>query len=156
MPNMTVPAVLFFLVFLILLGQWLVVRRAKSMRGLPAPEELLSACQSSVVSGDSAGDSPQSLGAMNALVAFDAPNCGVCRKMEPVLKAIAEQYPGRVFSLSVTSHRHLAQTLRIMGTPTMLVVQDGRIVDVFVGITPMSRLTQRLQQVWPASSEDKG
>lgn len=156
MSNMTVPAVLFFLVFLILLGQWLVVRRAKSMRGQPVPEELLNACQSSVASGDSAGDAPQSLEAMNALVTFDAPNCGACRKMEPVLKTIAEQYPGRVFSLSVTTHRHLAQTLRIMGTPTMLVVKDGQIVDVFVGITPMSRLTQRLEQVWSDSTLDNG
>lgn len=156
MSNMTVPAVLFFLVFLILLGQWLVVRRAKSMRGQPVPEELLNACQSSVASSGSAGDAPQNLEELNALVAFDSPNCGACRKMEPVLKDIAEQYPGRVFSLSVTNHRHLAQTLRIMGTPTMLVVQDGRIVDVFVGITPMSRLMQRLQQVWPASSEHNG
>ena len=148
MPDMTVPAVLFALVLLILLGQWLVVRRAKSMRGQPVPEELVRACQSTAVADNSVHPFEDQAG-MNVLVAFDAPNCGACRKMAPVLEVIAERYPGRVFSLSVMEHRTLAQTLRIMGTPTMLLIRNGQIVEVFVGITPLSRLLQRLQQIWP-------
>lgn len=148
MPNMTVPAVLFALVLLILLGQWLVVRRAKSMRGQSVPEALVRACHSTELT-DNSTLSFEDRADMNVLVAFDAPNCGACRKMAPVLDAIAARYPGRVFSLSVMEHRTLAQTLRIMGTPTMLLVRNGQIVDVFVGMTPSSRLLQRLQQSWP-------
>jgi thioredoxin 1 len=148
MPDMTVPAVLLALVLLILLGQWLVVRRAKSMRGQPVPEELVRACQSTEVADNSVHPFEDQAD-MNALVAFDAPNCGACRKMAPILAAIAERYPGRVFSLSVMTHRSLAQSLRIMGTPTMLLVRNGQIVEVFVGITPMSRLLSRLQYAWP-------
>jgi thioredoxin 1 len=148
MPDMTVPAVLLALVLLILLGQWLVVRRAKSMRGQPVPEELVRACQSTEVADNSVHPFEDQAD-MNALVAFDAPNCGACRKMAPILAAIAERYPGRVFSLSVMTHRSLAQSLRIMGTPTMLLVRNDQIVEVFVGITPMSRLLSRLQYAWP-------
>lgn len=148
MPDMTVPAVLFALVLLILLGQWLVVRRAKSMRGQPVPEDLIRACRSTGSSTDS-DDSQENQADMNVLVAFDAPNCGACHRMAPILAAIADHYPGRVFSLSVMTHRSLAQSLRIMGTPTMLLIQNGLIVEVFVGITPMSRLMQRLQRAWP-------
>ncbi len=148
MPDMTVPAVLLALVLLILLGQWLVVRRAKSMRGQPVPEELIHAC-ASVESSTDSYDPLDNQADMNALVAFDAPNCGACRKMAPILAAIAERYPGRVFSLSVMTHRSLAQSLRIMGTPTMLLIQNGLIVKVFVGITPMSQLMQNLAQAWP-------
>jgi thioredoxin-like negative regulator of GroEL len=148
MPDMTVPAVLFTLVLLILLGQWLVVRRAKSMQGQPVPDGLARACQYTEMAVDS--DLPfEALAGMNVLVAFEAPNCSACRKMAPVLDAIAKRYPGRVCSLSVMEHRSLAQTLRIMGTPTMLLVGNGQIVEVFVGITPLSRLLERLQQSWP-------
>lgn len=148
MPDMTVPAVLFALVLLILLGQWLVVRRAKSMRGQTVPEQLVHACQSTEGS-DHSVNSFEDRSDMNVLVAFDAPNCGACRKMAPALANIAERYPGRVFCLSVVEHRTLAQTLRVMGTPTMLLVRNGQIVEVFVGITPLSRLLQRLQFTWP-------
>lgn len=148
MPDMTVPAVLFALVLLILLGQWLVVRRAKSMQGQAVPDELLRACQSTQVADHSAHPFEDRSG-MNVLVAFDAPNCGACRKMAPFLDTIAKRYPDRVFRLSVMEHRALAQTLRIMGTPTILLVRNGQIVDVFVGITPLSRLLQRLEHAWP-------
>jgi thioredoxin 1 len=148
MPDMTVPAILFALVLLILLGQWLVVRRAKSMKGQPVPDELLHACQSTEVADNSVHPF-ENQSDMNVLVAFEAPNCGACRKMAPALANIAERYPGRVFCLSVVEHRALAQTLRIMGTPTMLIVKNGQIVEVFVGITPLSRLLQRLQITWP-------
>lgn len=154
MPDMTVPAVLFALVLLILLGQWLVVRRARSMRGQPVPEALVSLCQQKGHDFD-ANQADEEPNLINALVTFDAPNCGACRKMAPALETIATSYPGRVFSLSVTEHRALAQTLRIMGTPTMLLIQNGQIAEVFVGITPLSRLQQRLQQSWPDISPAK-
>lgn len=141
MPDMTVPAILFALVLLILLGQWLMVRRARSMRGQPVPETLVDACQPTALFKDVAD--------MNVLVVFDAPQCGACRKMVPALEAIGERYPDRVVHLSVAQHRALAQTLRIMGTPTIVLVSHGQIVDVFVGITPLSRLLQRLAHFWP-------
>lgn len=147
MPDMTVPAVLFALVLLILLGQWFMVRRAQSMKGQPVPDELLSACKQ--LSEATAVSHVCEKDQMDALITFDAPNCGACHKMAPTLAEIAAYYPGRVFSLSVTEYRALAQKLRIMGTPTMLLIHQGRIVDVFVGITPSERILQRLQQTWP-------
>jgi len=153
MPDLTVPVVLFALVMLILLGQWLVVRRAKSMRGQVVPDALWQACEQSLAADDSA-HRLDFLSDKNVLVSFDSPNCGACRKMAPTLAAIGERYPGRACNLSVTEHRSLAQSLRIMGTPTMLLIQDGRIINVFVGITPKSRLIRSLQEAWPRISPD--
>ena len=148
MPDLTVPAVLLALVLLILLGQWLVVRRARSMQGQPVPDALIQSC---LADGDTldADQLHAQRHAMNCLVVFDAPRCAACRQMAPVLDALAERYPGRVCVRSVTAHRGLAQTLRIMATPTLLVVRQGQIGAVFVGITAASVLQRHLESAWP-------
>ncbi|MHB1229901.1 MAG: thioredoxin family protein [Halothiobacillus sp.] len=147
MPDLTVPAVLFSLVLLILLGQWVVLRRAKSARGQWVPHALWEAIHPSQAAQTDA-ELPE-LEGMNVLVSFEAPNCSACRRMAPALDSLSTQYPGRIAHLSVLSHRALAQSLRIMGTPTLVLIQNGQIVDVFVGITSLTRLTERLQHYWP-------
>ncbi|MHB8921644.1 MAG: thioredoxin family protein [Halothiobacillus sp.] len=151
MPDLTVPAVLFSLVLLILLGQWVVLRRAKSVRGQSVPHALWEAIYPSQAAAQTDAELPE-LEGMNVLVSFEAPNCSACRRMAPVLDSLSAQYPGRIVHLSVLSHRALAQSLRIMGTPTLVLIQNGQIVDVFVGITSLTRLTERLQHYWPDSA----
>jgi thiol-disulfide isomerase/thioredoxin len=147
MPDLTVPAVLAALVLLILFGQWIVRRRAQSMRGQTAPPDLFAAilAHSPVL----ARESPD-VTSMNALIEFGSPHCGACRQMAPALSRLGAQYPGRIVHLSVLDHRGLTQTLRIMGTPTLVLVKNGEIAEVFVGITSQSRLAEQLKRHWPA------
>ena len=146
MSDLIVPAVLAALVLLILLGQWIVQRRAQSMRGQVAPPELLAAilAQNPAL----AAQSPD-VSSMNALVEFNSPHCGACRQMAPALAHLNEQYLGRIVQLSVLAHRQLAQKLRIMGTPTLVLLQNGQIVAVFVGITSEKHLAEQLRLRWP-------
>lgn len=148
MPDLIVPAVLAGLVLLILLGQWVVQRRAQSMRGQEVPPALWAAFVAErpamALDGELANAD-----SMNALIEFGSPNCSACRRMAPVLAHLNAQYPGRVVHLSVLHHRALAQALRIMGTPTLILIQKGKIADVFVGITPLSRLAEQLRRQWP-------
>ncbi|HQS02713.1 MAG: hypothetical protein B7Y07_08630 [Halothiobacillus sp. 24-54-40] len=149
MPDLIVPAVLAGLVLLILLGQWVVQRRAQSMRGQEVPPALWAAFvgESPAMARDA---EPPNFASMNALIEFGSPNCSACRRMAPVLDQLSAQYPGRVVHLSVLHHRALAQALRIMGTPTLVLIKNGQIAEVFVGITPVSRLTEQLRRHWPA------
>lgn len=148
MPDLIVPAVLAAIVLLILLGQWVVQRRAQSMRGQAVPTALWAAFIAENPAMALDGEFLNS-DSMNVLIEFGSPNCSACRRMAPVLVHLNEQYPGRVVHLSVLNHRALAQELRIMGTPTLILIQNGKIVDVFVGITPLSKLTEQLRRQWP-------
>ncbi len=148
MPDLTVPTVLAALVLLILLGQWVVQRRAQSMRGQVVPQALVATLVAESPAMVVAAESPH-FAALNALIEFGSPNCSACRRMAPALAKLSAQYPGRVIHLSVVNHRTLAQTLRIMGTPTLVLIQNGHIAEVFVGITPLARLAEQLKRRWP-------
>ncbi|ANJ66437.1 hypothetical protein A9404_02735 [Halothiobacillus diazotrophicus] len=137
MPDMTVPAVLLALVLLILLGQWIMVRHAKSMRGNPAPQELIELL---------ATDEP---GRSDGLFFFESPNCGACHRMAPIVDNLAQLHSLPLYHLNVQTQQGLARILRIMGTPTTLLVHDGLIVDVIVGTISESSLRGKLSRYWP-------
>lgn len=135
MPDLTVPVVLVGLVLLLLLGQWIMVRRARSMRGQPVPAALWPACAPQGV----AVDQP-------VLLVFDAEHCMACRRMAPVIASVSTEFEGHVCVLPVAEHRALAMALRIMATPTAVLVVEQRVVEVFVGITPRDVLAKALQR----------
>ena len=135
MPDLTVPLVLVGLVLLLLLGQWIVVRRARSVRGQPVPAALWPAC---APQGESA-DQP-------VLLVFEAEHCMACRRMAPAVASLRAEFEGRVCVLPVAEHRALAMSLRIMATPTVVLVADQRVIEVFVGITPREVIGKALQR----------
>lgn len=139
MPDLTVPAVLLALVLLILLGQWIMVRRAKSTRGMPAPEALLRYCMSVEQ------DNPEKEG----VFFFEAPGCMPCRRMAPVLDTILQDHPVPLCRINVQEAQVLARTLRVMGTPTIILVHEGNIVQVIVGGISPSKLQTHITQYWP-------
>lgn len=139
MPDLTVPAVLFALVLLILLGQWVMVRRARSTRGIPAPEELIRC----LVAED------QHASPAEGVFFFDSPGCAACRRMAPVVEKIMMDRPVSWRPINVRDRPGLARTMRIMGTPTLILVHEGRVVDVIVGGIASSKLRTILDKYWP-------
>lgn len=135
MPDLTVPLVLLGLVILLLLGQWIVVRRAKSVRGQRVPNALWPVCATQEVVENGV-----------TLVVFESENCLACRRMAPVVAHLKAEFPGRVCVLSVNEHRSLAMNLRIMATPTAVFIADQQVQDVFVGITPKEVFVRALSQ----------
>ncbi|MEZ4227425.1 MAG: thioredoxin family protein [Polyangiaceae bacterium] len=71
------------------------------------------------------------------LVYFFSPSCAACRTLTPVVQKAAKANKN-VFAVDVTQHLELARALKILATPSTLEVEEGRVVDVHVGMLPRS------------------
>ena len=82
------------------------------------------------------------------LVDFWAPWCGPCQTLGPVIKELAEEFQARavVAKLNVDDHQEIAAQYGIQSIPTLLIFQDGKIVNQMVGNLPKTVLAQKLEQ----------
>lgn len=76
------------------------------------------------------------------LVDFWAPWCGPCRLLTPIVDDIASQYEGRllVVKINVDEHPELASQYGIQSIPTLVIFQQGHVVERTVGVVPASTL----------------
>ena len=72
------------------------------------------------------------------LLDFWAPWCGPCRMLAPELKALADEYAGRVVvgKVNVDEEPELAAAFRVASIPTVVVIRDGKVVRTSVGYKP--------------------
>ncbi len=72
------------------------------------------------------------------LVDFWATWCGPCRMIAPVVAEIAEEREGtlKVGKVDVDEQPGLAARFSVMSIPTLLVFQNGELVNTFVGAIP--------------------
>ena len=83
------------------------------------------------------------------LVDFWAPGCGPCRTMRPVLASLARSLVGKavVAELNVDAEPALADAVRIRSVPTLVLLLDEVVRDVFVGVTPEAILRRRILEL---------
>lgn len=81
------------------------------------------------------------------LVDFWAVWCGPCKKMGPVVAALAEKYDGQVLvgKVDVDENPELATEYNIRSIPTLLYIKNGQKVDTTVGAIPQSEVEARIQ-----------
>jgi thioredoxin 1 len=74
-------------------------------------------------------------GARPVIVDLWAPWCIPCRVTKPILESLANEYQGRVnfLAVNVDENPELAGELQIFSIPTVLVTQNGKIVQKFTG-----------------------
>ncbi|MBO6101220.1 MAG: thioredoxin [Spirochaetaceae bacterium] len=63
------------------------------------------------------------------LIDFFATWCGPCKMMAPILEDFAEEHTGKlkIYKVDVEAEASLADRLRILSVPTLMVVKDGKI-----------------------------
>lgn len=99
--------------------QFLPLLRAKRMQGAQAPD------LDAVIE-------PRQRGQRRLLLYFWSPGCGMCRGMTPVIQALAQSRDD-VVAVEVNRHPELVRALRVMGTPTLVLVEDGKVDKVLIG-----------------------
>lgn len=81
------------------------------------------------------------------LVDFWAEWCGPCKQVAPVLEEVANDMAGKVkvVKVNIDESPETPQQYGVRGIPTLLLVQDGKVVASKVGALPKSKLMEWLQ-----------
>ncbi|WP_022850203.1 thioredoxin [Limisalsivibrio acetivorans] len=72
------------------------------------------------------------------VVDFWAVWCGPCRMLTPTIEALAGEYEGKikVAKVNVDENQQLAAKYGIMSIPTVMVFNEGKVAEQFIGVQP--------------------
>jgi len=80
------------------------------------------------------------------LVDFWAPWCGPCRMQTPILEKLvsAGEIKAKICKLNTDENTAIAQKYGIVSIPTLILFQDGKEIERFVGVQPENVLKTKL------------
>ncbi|MCG5513122.1 thioredoxin family protein [Ectothiorhodospira shaposhnikovii] len=107
------------LITLFLLGQFALVYRTRGMQGRPAPD------LSDLISEEQKAHE-------TLYFYFHSPRCGMCREVSAVLDPLMSERTD-IIGIDVSRRPDMARRFKVMGTPTLMRVRDGRIEKVLMG-----------------------
>jgi thioredoxin 1 len=72
------------------------------------------------------------------LIDFWAVWCGPCRMLTPTIESLASEYEGKVkvAKVNVDENQQLAAKYGIMSIPTVMIFNEGKVVEQFIGVQP--------------------
>lgn len=85
---------------------------------------------------------------LRAVVEFGEDWCKACRTMAPYFEELSEEFDGKVLiaSVKVESEIDLAMDFHIMTIPTIIVFENGEIVDNKTGIMSKEQIRELLEK----------
>jgi thioredoxin 1 len=91
------------------------------------------------------------------VVDFWAPWCGPCKMVGPILDKLAGEYAGKVVIAKVNTDedQRYAMEYGVQGIPTMIFVNDGKLVHRQVGALPEPMLRDLFDQFINLAAEAK-
>ena len=76
---------------------------------------------------------------------FWAPWCGPCRMVVPLVEEIAEERSDiKVVKINVDEEQELAMQFGVMSIPTLVVMENGKIVNQVTGARPKAQILAML------------
>ncbi len=81
---------------------------------------------------------------------FWATWCGPCKRIAPIIEALAADYEGQVIigKCDVEEDEDLAIRFGIRNVPTLLFIKGGEVVDRHVGIAARSVLEEKIKALF--------
>jgi len=83
------------------------------------------------------------------IVDFWATWCGPCKMIAPIIEELAEKYNGKikVGKLDVDENQQTAIKYGVRSIPTVLFLQNGKVVDTIIGAVPKSQFEQKVSSL---------
>ena len=76
------------------------------------------------------------------VVDFGADWCGPCKQLDPILEEIAEENTDKfkIFKINIDENPMIPQKFGVRGIPTIMIFNEGNLIDTKVGSMPKSAL----------------
>ncbi len=80
------------------------------------------------------------------LIDFYADWCGPCKMVSPIVDELADEHPEYLIAkVNVDEEQSLAAEFGVMSIPTLVVIENGKILKQSVGAMPKAKILEMLE-----------
>jgi thioredoxin 1 len=82
-------------------------------------------------------------------VHFQAPWCGICRLISPILSSYQAEWPGplRIFDVNADENLRLANHYQLTTLPTLLLIENGKVLHRIEGFKSRDAFHDQLKDI---------